>query len=41
MEKLKEISAFFPAYEEEENIEKTILLADRVLKKVADFSVHP
>ena len=36
MEKLKEISAFFPAYEEEENIEKTILCAEKILEKVAD-----
>ena len=36
MEKLKEVSAFFPAYEEEANIEKTVLCAEKTLEKVAD-----
>lgn len=36
MEKLKEVSAFFPAYEEEANIEKTILCAEKTLEQVAD-----
>ena len=36
MEKLKEVSAFFPAYEEEANIEKTVLCAEKTLKQVAD-----
>lgn len=36
MEKIKEISVFFPAYNEEKNIERTVLLADKVLKKFAE-----
>ncbi|KKN48145.1 hypothetical protein LCGC14_0655890 [marine sediment metagenome] len=36
MEKIKEISVFFPAYNEEKNIERTILIANKVLKKLAD-----
>jgi glycosyltransferase involved in cell wall biosynthesis len=35
MEKIKEISAFFPAYNEEENIEKTVLKAQNFLSKYA------
>lgn len=33
--KIEEISAFFPAYNEEANIEQTLLKADKVLKKTA------
>jgi len=36
MEKIKEISAFFPAYNEEKNIENTILRANKILEKMAD-----
>lgn len=36
MEKIKEISVFFPAYNEEKNIEKTVLLANKVLERVAE-----
>ena len=36
MEKIKEISAFFPAYNEEKNIEKTISVAEKVLEEMAD-----
>jgi len=35
MKLIKEISAFFPAYNEEENIEKTINSAQKILKKLA------
>ncbi len=36
MERIKEISAFFPAYNEEGNIENTVLKANKVLEKMAD-----
>lgn len=35
MKKLKELSVFFPAYNEEDNIKKTVLDAVKVLQKVA------
>jgi len=35
MKKIKELSVFFPAYNEEKNIEKTILKAVQILKKRA------
>lgn len=36
MRKLKSVSVFFPAYNEEENIAKTVKDAFQVLKKIAD-----
>ena len=36
MEKLKEVSAFFPAYNEEKNITKTIKDAEKVLEQVSE-----
>ena len=36
MEKLKEVSCFFPAYNEEENIVRTIQAAKMVLEKIAE-----
>src|SRR3990167_5840870 len=33
--KIKEISVFFPAYDEEENIEKTVRDAKKILRKIA------
>lgn len=35
-EKIKELSVFFPAYNEEKNIEKTVIKAKTVLDKVAE-----
>lgn len=36
MEKLKEVSAFFPAYNEEKNITKTVRDAEKVLEQVSE-----
>lgn len=36
MQKLKELSVFFPAYNEEANVEETVLKAKKVLPKVAN-----
>jgi len=36
MEKIKEISVFFPAYNEEKNISETITKADRTLKEITE-----
>ena len=36
MEKLREVSAFFPAYNEEGNIERTVQAAEKVLEEVAE-----
>ncbi len=33
---IREISAFFPAYKEEKNIEETIVKAEKILEKIAD-----
>lgn len=35
MKLIDEISVFFPAYNEEKNIEKTVLIAHRILKRLA------
>jgi glycosyltransferase involved in cell wall biosynthesis len=36
MKIIREISVFFPAYNEEKNIKKTVLNAESILKKIAD-----
>ncbi len=36
MEKIKELSVFFPAYNEEKNIEKTVLSANKVMENVVE-----